>query len=658
MRIQESSSASNVYAARQEEPEWMWANTISGLENELATALKEVKGFSLPDGAGGSENTDAIGDAIFNDLQKLRTADELNAIEQIIRAVVDGDATPNVELASNGDIHSTDQGNMLPPNVLGAFVPGENGEPGTILISSSLLDDPRKLASVMLEEVGEAIGDQAKTEGLELAPGDVGDRIEKVVSTDELDSSDFVVTDGGLDVQSGENLDANTDYDEQAVLFNGVITDAKTATETSTTSATSIPLLYQLQNASFTSLSNTDFQVAVVDPDDSSLSAEQVDTLQSTQGKKLYAYTSIGEAEDYRDYWQDSWSTQQPDFLLSENSDWAGNFRVEFWDSDWQQVIFQRVDDVLAQGYDGVYLDIVDGYAVDEVIAAYPGTEAELRQEMIDFVINISDYAKSKNPDFAIIPQNAVGLLGVSEEGPDSGSNTAYLNAIDGLGVEDLWFDDDKTSDWTEGDLGYIKLAQDAGKFVLATSYPTEQANQEAFLSDALSNGLIPFVADRELTGVIDADNVGLAAEMAGISSGGVTDTESTDVGTNDIESSDESASDAASSDDSDNDVESTNEGASDAGSFDEGTSDVESSDEGTNDVESSDESVAEASSDTSSGSLSAEPSEGSVTASEDNQAALEERFIALYERLMEKQISFKERVEPFKTDNQNAGKG
>jgi hypothetical protein len=40
------------------------------------------------------------------------------------------------------------------------------------------------------------------------------------------------------------------------------------------------------------------------------------------------------------------------------------------------------------------------------------------------------------------------------------------------------------------------------------------------------------------------------------------------------------------------------------------------------------------------------------------NQAKLEQRFIELYEMLMEKQISFKERIEPYKTDNQNAGKG
>lgn len=277
-----------------------------------------------------------------------------------------------------------------------------------------------------------------------------------------------------------------------------------------------MPLLYQLQNADYASLSSTDFKVAVVDPDDSALSAEQVSDLQTTQDKLLYAYTSIGEAESYRDYWQDSWTTQPPDYVLGENTQWDGNFRVEFWDTDWQQIIFSRVDDVLEKGYDGIYLDIVDGYTVDEVIAAYPGTEDELRQEMIDFVIAISEYAKQQDPDFAIIPQNAVGLLGLSEDGPDSGANTAYLDAIDGLGVEDLWFNDDEVSDWTAGDLDYIALAQEAGKFVLATSYPTLEASQEAFIADAIENGLIPFVADRELTGVIDEVNALIEAAMEG----------------------------------------------------------------------------------------------------------------------------------------------
>ncbi len=55
---------------------------------------------------------------------------------------------------------------------------------------------------------------------------------------------------------------------------------------------------------------------------------------------------------------------------------------------------------------------------------------------------------------------------------------------------------------------------------------------------------------------------------------------------------------------------------------------------------------------------VSGDPAPGTTGNSDANQAALEGRFQALYVALMEKQVAFKEAVEPFKTDNQNAGKG
>src|ERR1035441_4370636 len=42
-------------------------------------------------------------------------------------------------------------------------------------------------------------------------------------------------------------------------------------------------------------------------------------------GRRLIAYLSIGEAEDYRAYWQSSWNTNAPAFLLGENPEWKGN---------------------------------------------------------------------------------------------------------------------------------------------------------------------------------------------------------------------------------------------------------------------------------------------------------------------------------------------
>ena len=78
----------------------------------------------------------------------------------------------------------------------------------------------------------------------------------------------------------------------------------------------------------------------------------------------VIAYMSIGEAEDYRYYWEPAWSVNPPSWLETEN--WEGNYKVRYWDSDWQKIIFGNEDSylkkVLDAGFDGVYLDIIDAF--------------------------------------------------------------------------------------------------------------------------------------------------------------------------------------------------------------------------------------------------------------------------------------------------------
>jgi cysteinyl-tRNA synthetase, unknown class len=85
-------------------------------------------------------------------------------------------------------------------------------------------------------------------------------------------------------------------------------------------------------------------------------------------GNKRYVvcYLSIGEAEDYRYYWQTDWRTNKPEWLEAENPEWNGNFKVQYWDTAWQQIIFGKkdsyLDKILSAGFDGAYLDLVDAY--------------------------------------------------------------------------------------------------------------------------------------------------------------------------------------------------------------------------------------------------------------------------------------------------------
>jgi cysteinyl-tRNA synthetase len=84
-------------------------------------------------------------------------------------------------------------------------------------------------------------------------------------------------------------------------------------------------------------------------------------------GKRLLVcYMSIGEAENYRYYWQPSWNAQKPGWLDAENPNWAGNYKVKYWTPEWQNIIFGNdtsyLKKILSAGFDGVYLDIIDAF--------------------------------------------------------------------------------------------------------------------------------------------------------------------------------------------------------------------------------------------------------------------------------------------------------
>jgi len=88
-------------------------------------------------------------------------------------------------------------------------------------------------------------------------------------------------------------------------------------------------------------------------------------------GKRLvFSYASIGEAEDYRYYWLDNWNTTPPSWLDAENPYWPGNYKVRYWQPEWQQIIYGNdtsyMKKIINAGFDGVYLDLVDAFSYFE----------------------------------------------------------------------------------------------------------------------------------------------------------------------------------------------------------------------------------------------------------------------------------------------------
>ena len=131
------------------------------------------------------------------------------------------------------------------------------------------------------------------------------------------------------------------------------------------------PSSYETVTEFVSALNATNYDVLIIDSyfDSTALTASEVTSLKTKAngGSRLViSYMSIGEAENYRYYWQSTWSTTAPTWLAAENPEWLGNYKVRYWQTDWQDIIFGNdssyAKKLLDAEFDGVYLDIIDAF--------------------------------------------------------------------------------------------------------------------------------------------------------------------------------------------------------------------------------------------------------------------------------------------------------
>ena len=244
--------------------------------------------------------------------------------------------------------------------------------------------------------------------------------------------------------------------------------------------------------------------------------------------KLVIAYVDIGEAEDWRWYW--TWSPKEwdcagdppatwPDYILACDPDgWAGNYPVAYWDPRWKDIVIYGnnqgsdpdrdynsvIDEVIKDGFDGIYLDWVEGYEDKDVVAAAQAAGKDPALEMIAFIQEMRAYAAARNPDFIIVQQNAAALI----EG-----HSALTGVIDGIAQEAVWYDGTATDDdWNDPNgydrpndpdltdyyIGYLDQYLARGLPVFNCEYALDHA--ATAYTNSLNRGYVPYVTRRSLS--------------------------------------------------------------------------------------------------------------------------------------------------------------
>ncbi len=232
--------------------------------------------------------------------------------------------------------------------------------------------------------------------------------------------------------------------------------------------------VYQLQgyrDGRLDAVAAAPFRTAVVDlardGGASYFRADEIGALKAS-GKRVLAYFEIGSIESFR---PDFAAIRAARLLLGEWPSWPGEHFVRYWEPRWWDLAVRpRLDRALAAGFDGVYLDTPLAY--EEIdLALVPGLgRTELATMMTDLIVRISAHVKRANPSFVVFPQNS----------PELREYPGYLGAIDGIGVEELFFratDEPCAADFCAENLAATRKLKEAGKTVLAVDYATRPEN-------------------------------------------------------------------------------------------------------------------------------------------------------------------------------------
>ncbi len=325
-------------------------------------------------------------------------------------------------------------------------------------------------------------------------------------------------------------------------------------------------LLYQGTNYNLSQLQAASHDMMIINPAKVTVTGTPSSEVEWTEteinaiqnsGKMVLGYVNTAKINSFWSQWDASWthngvangSLTAAGQAVSWMGDLDGGFiatrEVNYWDSSWQQIVFDRVDMMIDQGFDGTLLDDVSEFFERRVEGLTPGTQAFTDQisanaiAMRDFIVAIRQHADASMAAklgvavnqltdatrFQLYLNGGPYMLqdALKANSPNPATNiatvlanpasVAYLNAIDGIIVENFF---------SRGLTDYISYtanlfgAYGIPMLSLDTDQVTEQQRLQA-ITAAVNAGFMPYTTENAL---YDTLNNPFLTELANATAG------------------------------------------------------------------------------------------------------------------------------------------
>ena len=248
-------------------------------------------------------------------------------------------------------------------------------------------------------------------------------------------------------------------------------------------------------------------------------SAEEVRRIGHDGRRPVLGYLNLAKIEPYRDYWVNALaSAKGRDTLGQGDASWIGpslgrdGTLARFWTPDWEAILTDRVDRLLSQGVDGLFLDdVLQYYAYYTGVSggrpgfAVPGgpvSAVDFAHAMMQLVIAVASRARQHDCGALVVVNSGVYIGRDAGEDPPGSLRQdtfdRYRSAIDGILIESVFA--------SGGDAAAIAVLQEEfaskGMPVLTIDFADAAAEvpssetRVAIGKRATSEGFAPYVAD------------------------------------------------------------------------------------------------------------------------------------------------------------------